>query len=167
MTEIFCEAISQVIEAAAKITVNYSKTIQRIPKVTIKPDIGCLTQFTGDYNGLAALNFSAGAAMEIYRRYMVAMGIPEDELPSSSTSSEVTDGIGELTNQFTGKALKIMEEKYDVVSWAGQPKAIALNNAITLTIDSNNTDKRRVAFGIEGHRFHLELSMESVEFITE
>ena len=37
---------------------------------------GSGVQFSGDYSGLVVLNLSAEAAVEIYRSYMLAMGMP-------------------------------------------------------------------------------------------
>ena len=48
----------------------------------------------------------------------------------------------------------------------GQPKAIALNSAITLIPDSEFQDNRRMVFSLETFRFSMELAMERTEFIA-
>ncbi|MBF0120423.1 MAG: DUF3334 family protein [Desulfobacterales bacterium] len=163
---IFCKSTKRVLELSTQKTIKFSTTIQRISKVSLRPEIGSFVQFTGDYNGLAVMNFTSGAAMELYRSYMIAMGLPESDLAKEYTSSEVPDSIGEMTNQIMGQSLSMIEEKYDLTAYCGQPKALALNSAITLTIDSDYTENRRISFNIESHRFYLELSMEPIEFIS-
>ena len=163
---IFCEAVKGTLEKNTKKEINYSNTIQKIPKVRLKPEIGCFVQFGGDYNGLMIINFSAGAAMDIYRNYMTIMGLPEDALARDITSTEVVDTMGEMTNQITGQAMSMVENKFDLSSNFGQPKALALTNAITLTPDTGFNYNRRITFSIEGQRFHMELAMEQTEFIS-
>ncbi len=166
ISKIFCVATKKVIETATKTNIVCIPTIQKIPKVSIRPSIGCFVQFSGDYNGLTVMNFSDRAAMTIYKNYMLNMGISEKELVSSYTSSDVPDSIGELTNQVMGQGLSMVEDKFMLSSFCGQPKALALNSAITLTIDSSYINNRRMAFVIDGNKFYLELSMESTEFIV-
>ncbi|GAG85705.1 unnamed protein product, partial [marine sediment metagenome] len=64
------DAISKILLKTAKNTlktgtlqdVTYSPTIQKIPKVSMKPDMTCFVQFNGDYNGLLVINFTGSAA---------------------------------------------------------------------------------------------------------
>ena len=77
--------------------------------MSLRPEIGCFVQFNGDYSGLVVVNFSAGAAMDLYRSYMLVMGMPESELAKDATSAEVVDTMGEMTNQFMGKAMQMVE----------------------------------------------------------
>ena len=79
---------------------------------------------------------------------------------------EVPDSISEFTNQIVGKTMNLIEKKYDLNAMSGQPKALALNSAITLIIDSDYRDNRRVVFSVGGHKFYLELAMEATEFIS-
>ena len=72
----FCGAVKQVLESATSQNIKYSTTIQSISKVSLRPDVGCFVQFTGDYNGLAVANFSGEAAMALYKGYMTTMGLP-------------------------------------------------------------------------------------------
>ncbi len=162
---LLCKSVKHVLESSTKKAIQYSTTIQQIPKITMKPEVGCFVQFTGDYSGLVVLNLSAEAAVEIYRSYMLTMGMPEDELAKDFTSSDVADTIGEITNQIMGLFMRTVEDKYNLSSFCGQPKALALNNAITLTIDADYINNRRVVFKLGGDKFHMELAMEQTEFI--
>jgi len=102
-----CSSVTRVLNVASQSRITYSAMVQRITKVGLKPDIGCFVLFDGGFTGLVVLNFSAEAAMEIYERYMLSMGMPKSELASSFTSDEVANIMGELMNQivgdFTGK----------------------------------------------------------------
>ncbi|MEA2082763.1 MAG: DUF3334 family protein [Thermodesulfobacteriota bacterium] len=163
---IFCQATKKTLEKSTKKLIKYSDTIQSIPKISLKPELGCFVQFNGDYNGLIVINFTADAAMNIYRNYMITMGLPEGDLAKNFTSSEVVDTMGEMTNQVMGRAMRMIESKYGLCSSFGQPKSLALNNAITLTPELRYSDNRRMVFTIETGRFTIELSMEKTEFIS-
>ncbi|CAN2044100.1 chemotaxis protein CheX [Candidatus Magnetomoraceae bacterium gMMP-13] len=162
---IFCEAVRNVLQSSTKQTIKYSPTMQSVPKIGLRPDIGCFVQYTGDYNGLVVMNFSSGAAMDLYKGYMTAMGLSENDIAKDYTSSEVADSIGEMTNQIMGHAMRMVEDKYELTSFFGQPKALLLNSAITLTIDSDYRDNRRVSFTTGHNRFYMEVAMEQTEFI--
>ncbi len=166
VADIFCQAVKRTLEKSTKKDIKYSKTIQVIPKVSLRPEVGCFVQFTGDYNGLVVVNFSAGAAMELYRSYMLAMGMQESDLAKNATSAEVVDTMGEMTNQFMGKAMQMVEGKFDLTSYIGQPKALSLNTAITLTPDLDFQDNRRLVFSLETHRFQMEMALERTEFVS-
>ena len=166
IAEIFCQAVKKTLDKSTKKSIKYSKTVQVIPKVSLRPEVGCFVQFSGDYNGLVVVNFSAGAAMELYRSYMLAMGMSEKDLAQDSTSAEVVDTMGEMTNQFMGKAMQMVESKFDLTSYIGQPKALSLNTAITLTPDLDFQDNRRLVFSLETHRFYMEMALERTEFIS-
>ena len=165
VANLFCQATKKTLDKSTGKSVKYSNTLQAIPKVSLRPELGCFVQFTGDYNGLLVMNFSADAAMELYRSYMLTMGLPESELAKDYTSAEVVDTMGEMTNQVMGRSLRMVESKFDLVSNMGQPKAIALNSAITLTPDSEFQDNRRMVFSLETFRFSMELAMERTQFI--
>lgn len=165
VASIICKAAKHVLESGTQKKINYSSTLQNIPKVTMKPEMGCFVQFSGDYNGLVVLNLSAEAAMTLYKNYMTAMGLPEDELAKNYTSSEVADSIGEMTNQIMGLAMRMIEDRYELTSFCGQPKALALSSPITLLIDSDDRDNRRMVFSIDRDKFNIELAMEQTEFI--
>ena len=131
----------------------------------MKPDLTCFVQFDGDYTGLMVLNSSADAAYEIYKKYMLAMGIPKNELASSISSPEVSDSIGEITNQLMGQLVKDVGESFDLNAVFGQPKALTLNSAITLVIDAHYAENRRLSFKIGNYSFRIEIAMEHTEFI--
>jgi CheY-specific phosphatase CheX len=76
--------------------------VQRITKIGLKPDIGCFVLFDGGFSGLVVLNFAGNAALEIYEKYMLSMGMPKSELASSFSSDEVSNILGELMNQIVG-----------------------------------------------------------------
>lgn len=166
VSSILCEAVETVLKASTHKKINYSPTIQSIPKVTMRPDIGCFVAISGDYNGLLVVNFSGQAAMNIYKSYMISMGMPENELSSHFTSNEVTDSIGEVVNQIMGEFMRAIAERFHLVAFCGQPKVLALNSTITLSIDSDYRDNRRISFSIEHDRFQVELAMEQTEFIV-
>ncbi|MFA6499130.1 MAG: DUF3334 family protein [Desulfurivibrionaceae bacterium] len=166
IADIFCQAVKKTLDKSTKKNIKYSKTIQVIPKVSLRPEIGCFVQFTGDYNGLVVVNFSADAAMELYRSYMFTMGMQESDLAKNATSAEVVDTMGEMTNQFMGKAMQMVESRFDLTSYIGQPKALSLNTAITLTPDLDFQDNRRLVFSLETHRFYMEMALERTEFVA-
>ncbi|MCP4297844.1 MAG: DUF3334 family protein [Proteobacteria bacterium] len=169
ISSIFCEAAKKVIESSTGKEITYANTIQKIPLIHLRPEIGCFVLFSGDYSGLMIMNFSADAAVSIYRNYMLHMGMPEEELAKEYTADEVVDNIGEMINQIIGKVRRGVEKQYGLVSTNTQPKAIALTTSIILTIDAQEVDKelcRRLSFKIEGHSFHIELSLEKTEFIS-
>lgn len=165
IASLLCKSTKHILESSTKQKITYSKTFQKIPKVNMTPDIGCFVQFTGDYNGLAVINLPEDAAMEMYTSYMKAMGMPADELVKSFTSNEVADSIGEITNQIMGLLMRTVEDKFDLSSFCGQPKALALNSAITLIIDCEYQTHRRLACKINGKQFHIEIALEQTEFI--
>ncbi|MCB2181186.1 MAG: DUF3334 family protein [Desulfobulbaceae bacterium] len=165
IASIFSQAIKKTLEKGTKKTIKFSKTFQAIPRVSLQPEVGCFVQFSGDYNGLVVMNFSDEAAMEIYSSYMLTMGLPESDLAKDCTSNEVIDTMGEMTNQMMGRSMSMVESKFDLTSYCGQPKALSLNNAITLTPDMNYQDNRRVSFSIGTSRFQMELALEQTQFI--
>lgn len=165
VANIFAQAIKKTLEKSTKKTIKFSTTFQAIPQVSLKPEVGSFVMFFGDYNGLVIMNFSAEAAMDLYRSYMLNMGLPESDLAKEFTSNDVIDTMGEMTNQMMGRAMSMVESKFDLTSYCGQPKALSLNNAITLTPDMNYQSNRRVSFAIGTSRFHMELAMEQTEFV--
>lgn len=161
----FLEVTKATLETSTAEKITYSSIIQRIPKVSMKPDLSCFVEFTGDYNGLVVINFSANAAVALYKKYMIVMGMPEDELESNYNSMEVSDSIGEITNQILGQVIKEIEEKFGLNAVFGQPKALSLNSAITLIIDADYGENRRLSFKIGNYSFRIEIAMEKSEFI--
>ncbi len=166
IANIFSQAIKKTLEKSTKKNIRYSMTFQAIPKVSLKPEVGCFVMFSGDYSGLVVMNFTADAAMNLYRSYMINMGLPESDLAKECTSNEVIDTMGEMTNQVMGRAMSMVESKYELTSYCGQPKALALNNSITLTPEMDYQTNRRVSFSLGTNRFHMELALEKTQFIT-
>jgi len=167
LSRIFCESTQEILESVTGKTVTYAKTIQKIPVIHLRPDIGCFVLFNGDYSGLMIMNLSAAAAMSIYRNQMLQMGLPEEELAIDYTADDVVDGIGEIMNQIIGTVRRRIEGQYDLAAANTQPKAIALTTSTVLSIDTPEFDRdlcRKLSFKIEGHPFHIELSMEKTEF---
>jgi len=173
--QVFCLATKKTLERGTKQEIRVAKTAQKINKVSLRPELGCFVQFSGDFNGLMILNFSSESAMELYRNYMLTMGLPEEELAKNATSAEVVDTMGELTNQIMGRAMRMAETKYDLVSKFGQPKALYLNSAIVLSLetttagvvvspDQQYADNRRLVFKLGSMRFQMEIAMEHTEF---
>lgn len=168
IAQIFAEACEQIIDQATNTKISTAPTMQKVPSVFLKPDIGCFVQFNGDYSGLFIMNFSGPVALEIYRKSMLFMGMPEDELAAEHTSDEVVDSIGELINQIMGKARSIIKQRYGLAATNPQPKAICISSVITMAIAAplNRPQCRRIAFrSADNHAFHVEISMEETEFI--
>ncbi|MDT8448388.1 MAG: DUF3334 family protein [bacterium] len=164
---IICKATKEVLEAATGLEVHYSQTIQQVPSVHLKPDVGSFVEFSGDYAGLLITNLSTRAAMEIYRGQMLHMGLGEEDLATEHTSDEVVDSIGELINQVIGKARLMIEQKYGLSAYNSQPKAIALTESVTLSIATHKDTEyqlRRLSFKVNGAPFQVELQMENVDF---
>ncbi|MEA1923286.1 MAG: DUF3334 family protein [Pseudomonadota bacterium] len=168
IARIFALACEETIGKATNSKVVTAPTIQKVPTVFLKPDIGCFVQFNGDYSGLFIMNFSAPVALEIYRKSLLFMGMPEDELASEHTSDDVVDCIGELINQVIGNARRMIKNRYGLVANNPQPKAISISSVITMAIAAplNRPQCRRIAFrSADNHSFYIEFSMEETEFI--
>lgn len=169
IARIFCDATKEVLGTSTGKEVSFANTIQKIPLVHLRPEIGCFVLFNGDYSGIMIMNFSAKAAMEIYRNQMLTMGLPEEDLATEYTADDVVDNIGETINQIIGNVRRKIENIYGLAASNTQPKAIALTTSIILTIDAHDIEKelcRRLSFKIGGHSFHIELSMEKTEFVS-
>ncbi len=166
MANILCKAAQKVLSTSTQKDIEYAPTIQSIQKIAMKPEVGCFVQLTGDYNGLFVANFSGSAAINIYRSYMISMGLPEDELVNAFNSNEVLDSIGEIVNQIMGEFMREVGERFGLTASSGQPKVISLNSAITLTLDADHSENRRLSFNIESNHFLFEIAMEKTEFIA-
>lgn len=169
VAEIFGKATVEILSGASGTEVYFAPTIQKIPSVHMKPDIGCFVQFQGDYYGLMIINFTKGAALDLYRNTMLYMGMPEDELAVDHTSDEVVDSIGEVVNQIIGNARLLIQNQYGLSAYNNQPKAICLMESVMLAIDSlvvRQNQCRRLSFKLGNqHLFHIELFIENTEFI--
>lgn len=163
-----CSSVTRVLNVASQSRITYSAMVQRITKIGLKPDIGCFVLFDGGFTGLVVLNFSAEAAMEVYERYMLSMGMPKSELASSFTSDEVSNIMGELMNQIVGDFTgKVRSELHTNIT-QNQPKMLVLNKQVMLSVDTplDRPEMRRVSFFTERNNiFYLELAIDRTEFI--
>lgn len=167
---ILCEAIKGTLSTTTASEIEYSPTFIKTNKSCLRPDIGCFVLFEGGFSGLVAINFSADAALEIYTKYNLNMGMPEDDLARYHTSSEVADAMGELLNQSIGKFRQLLKNAVGVGVNQTQPKMIALNQAMKLSLeaDLDRPQYRRVEFKTQGHKyFYLEITLEKVDFIYQ
>ncbi|WP_027015935.1 DUF3334 family protein [Comamonas composti] len=163
-----CNSVSHVLTLATQCQIRYSGMVQRINKTSLKPDIGCFVLVDGGFSGLVIINFSADAAMELYRSYMLSMGMGESDLASSYTSDDVSNVMGELMNQVVGDFTSKVQRELQTYITQSQPKMIRLNKQVNLSVDANldSPEARRVTFYTGNHNiFYLELAMDRTEFI--
>ncbi|MBT1446032.1 DUF3334 family protein [Shewanella sp. JM162201] len=163
-----CHSVSHVLSNTSASRITHAGMVQNITRTRLRPDLGCFSIFDGGFSGLVVINFSADAAVEIYRRYMLNMGMPEGELAFSHTSDEVGNVMGELMNQILGDFIgKVSKELQTSISQS-QPKMLTINKEISISIDANLDEPvaRRVSFRTENnHIFYLEYAMDSTEFV--
>ncbi|WP_260258551.1 DUF3334 family protein [Vibrio intestinalis] len=163
-----CQSVSGVLTSATDSDVSYSAMVQKINKTSLKPDFGCFVLFDGGFSGLVVINFTAKAALELYRNYMRNMGMPAEELAIAHTSDEVGDVLGELMNQLVGDFTNKIRKELHTHITQNQPKMLSLNKQVILSVDTNldRPQARRVTFSTEGGNiFYLELAMDKTEFI--
>ncbi|MFO7883288.1 MAG: DUF3334 family protein [Desulfobacteraceae bacterium] len=164
---ILCKTVQRILTKASAKEIRFSPLVQRINKTCLKPDIGCFTVFDGGVSGLLIMNFSAEAALDIYRSYMLNMGMPEEELSILHTSDDVANVLGELMNQTMGHFQTDLRHELHVSINQNQPKMLVINKDIHISIDTqiDNPQYRRVSFETENHRpFYLELGIEETIF---
>lgn len=163
-----CQSVSGVLAAAGNREVAYSPMVQKIQKTCLRPDLGCFVLFDGGFSGLVIINFTAPAAMEIYRKYLKSMGMPDEELAQFHTSDEVGNVMGELMNQIVGDFTnKVRQELHTSISQS-QPKMMAINKQVQILVNTqlDQPQARRVTFSTpEHHIFYMELAMDKTEFI--
>jgi len=163
-----CNSVTRVLSVATQGSVHYSAMVQRITKTCLKPDIGCFVLFDGGFSGLVIINFSAAAAMEIYERYMLSMGMARADLARSFTSDEVSNVMGELMNQVVGDFASKVRRELQTHITQNQPKMLALNQPVVLSVDANldQPEARRVTFYTDSNNiFYLELAIDRTQFI--
>ncbi|WP_338115937.1 DUF3334 family protein [Thiocystis violacea] len=163
-----CNSVKKVLSAATQTQINYSPMVQKITRTCLRPDIGCFVLFDGGFSGLVIINFSAQSAMELYRAYMMSMGMPESELATQHTSDEVGNMLGELMNQIVGDFTGKVGHELLVSINQNQPKMLTINKEVLVSIDTNldRAQARRVAFTTARHCvFYMELAMDRTEFI--
>jgi CheY-specific phosphatase CheX len=163
-----CNSVTKVLTAATHSQIHYSGMVQRITKTCLKPDIGCFVLFDGGFSGLVVINFSAQTAMELYKSYMLNMGMPKEDLAKSHTSDEVSNVMGELMNQIVGDFTSKVRRELHTHITQNQPKMLVLNKQVMLSVDTmlEKPEARRVTFytGKE-NIFYLELAIDRTEFI--
>jgi len=163
-----CRSVTDVLAAAGNSNVNYSPMVQKIHKTCLRPDLGCFVLFDGGFSGLVIMNFTAQAAMEIYRKYLMSMGMPESELAQFHTSDEVGNVMGELMNQIVGDFTNKVRLELQTSINQSQPKMMAINKQVQIMVNTqlDQPQARRVTFSTPSHAiFYMELSMDKTEFI--
>lgn len=163
-----CSSVTRVLGVATHSQIHYSAMVQRISKTCLRPDIGCFVLFDGGFSGLVIINFTAQAAMELYERYLVSMGMPKEDLATSYTSDEVSNVMGELMNQVAGDFTSKVRRELQTHITQNQPKMLALNKQVMLSVDANldKPEARRVTFyTANNHIFYLELAIDHTEFV--
>ena len=163
-----CKSVTGVLGAATNTDIGYSAMVQKINKTCLKPDIGCFVLFDGGFSGLVVINFTAPAAMEIYRTYLSNMGIPTEELAALHTADEVGNVLGELMNQIVGDFTGNVGQKLLTSINQNQPKMLTINKEVMVSINTNldRPQARRVTFTTHNRNiFYLEFAMDKTEFI--
>lgn len=163
-----CDSISGVLSTACHKPVRNAQLVQTIHRVSLKPDISGFVVFDGGFTGLVVLNFSAAAAMEVYRDYMLSMGMSESELSIRYTGDEVSDIIGELINQIVGNFINKVNQVLQTNVEQSQPKVLTATRQLSISIDAGFEQPvmRRVAFSTsQNNVFYLEYSMDQTEFV--
>ncbi len=163
-----CSSVTQVLAAAGNAQIAYSPMVQKIQKTFLRPDLGCFVLFDGGFSGLVIINFTSEAAMEIYRKYMMSMGMPESELAQFHTSDEVGNVMGELMNQIVGDFTNKVRVNLQTSINQSQPKMMAINKQVQILINTqlDQAQARRVTFSTPLHNiFYMELAMDKTEFI--
>jgi CheY-specific phosphatase CheX len=166
---ILTQSVQSVLASATHDAITYSPMVQTIKKTCLKPDIGCFVLFSGDFTGLVLLNFSDESAMEIYRKYMISMGMPEDELATNCTSDEVANSLGELMNQCIGRFRGDLEKETHIFVCQNQPKMLVITEAVEISVEASidRPQLRKISFKTaNGHRFYMEVSLGSMKFYS-
>ncbi|PKG59184.1 DUF3334 family protein [Shewanella sp. GutDb-MelDb] len=161
-------SVSHVLSSTTNSQITHAGMVQSITRTCLKPDLGCFSIFDGGFSGLVVINFSAPAAIEIYREYMINMGMPESELAFSHTSDEVSNVMGELMNQMLGDFINKISKELQTSISQSQPKMLTINKELTISVDTNLDEAvaRRVSFKTQkNHIFYLEFAMDKTEFI--
>lgn len=166
---ILVNSVQSVLSSAINDTITFSPVVQAIEKTCLKPDIGCFVLFGGDFSGLVVLNFSEESAMEIYRKYMAGMGMPEDELSGSYTADEVANSLGELMNQCIGRFRLDLEKGTNIFVNQNQPKMLVISEAVSIAIETSieKPQLRKITFKTaNGNRFYMEVALGKINFYS-
>lgn len=163
-----CSSVTDVLSSATGTRIQYSPMVQKINRTCLRPDIGCFVLFDGGFAGLVVINFSAAAAMGLYRDYMKNMGLPDEDLASQHTSDDVSNVLGELMNQIVGDFTGKIGKKLLISINQNQPKMLSIKKEVMVSINTNldRPQIRRVSFSTsDGSVFYLELAMDKTEFL--
>jgi CheY-specific phosphatase CheX len=170
VVRILCSSVQSVLSSTIKNTISISPMVKEIENTCLKPDIGCFVLFQGDFSGLIIINFTKDAAMEIYRSYMIGMGMPEDNLAQNHTSDEVGNSLGELLNQCVGKFRVDLESKTGIFVSHNQPKMLVVSESVQIAIETGIERKqqlRQISFKtVSGSRFYLEVALSEIKFYS-
>ncbi len=168
VAHVFQKAACEVISRSCSMEVTVAKTAQIIPSIEISKDIGAFVTFSGNYSGVMVINFTGDAALELVTSSLVAMGMPEEDIPSHHLADDVLSSIGELTNHIIGKARADMKTEYDLVAHANIPAVVPVTAPIGLVFKGNGLEGYsciRLAFSTpQNHHFHMEITLEPALF---
>lgn len=163
-----CDAVTRVLNKATQKDIGYSAMVQKINRTHLRPDIGCFVIFDGGFAGLVVINFTQETAMEIYRDYMLSMGMSEADLATVHTSDDVSNVLGELMNQIVGDFTKRVSQELRTYITQNQPKMMTITKQVLISVDTNldRPQARRVTFNTANNNiFYLELAMDKTEFV--
>jgi len=163
-----CESVTEVLTKASGNNITYSAMVQKITKTCLRPDVSSFVLFDGGFNGLVVTNFTSEAAVEIYQDYMRNMGMPESEISQSYLSDDVSNVLGELTNQVVGDFTFKVREQLQTHITQSQPKMMAITKLVQISVDTamDRPQMRRVTFSTATNKiFYLEFAMDKTEFI--
>ena len=167
--KILCNSVQSVFASATNKEISISPMVKEIKDTCLRPDIGCFVLFQGDFSGLIIINFSKDAAMEIYRNYMIGMGMPGEDLADNHTSDEVAGSLGELLNQCFGKFRFDLENQTGIFVSQNQPKMLVVNESVQIAIETGMARQqlRQISFKtVSGNRFYLEVSLGDIKFYS-
>lgn len=169
VVKILCGSVQSVLSSTINSDISISPMVKELENTCLRPDIGCFVLFQGDFSGLIIINFTKEAAMEIYRNYMIGMGMPEDDLARNHTSDEVAGSLGELLNQCVGKFRLDLESKTGIFVSQNQPKMLVVNESVQIAIEMGikRQQLRQISFKtVSGNRFYLEVSLPEIKFYS-
>lgn len=163
-----CSSVVKVLNACSDSGISYSPMVQKINKTSLSPDLGCFVLFDGGFSGLVLTNFTGEAAVEIYKNYMLKMGMPENELSISHNSDDVGNVMAELMNQILGDFINKVRNQLQTSIVQNQPKMLTINKQVVVSIGTtlDRPQMRKVSFFTQNHNiFYLELAVDKTEFI--
>jgi len=169
VVRILCSSVQTILSSTIRSDISISPMVKELEHTCLKPDIGCFVLFQGDFSGLIIINFTKDAAMEIYRNYMVGMGMPEDDLAQNHTSDEVASSLGELLNQCVGKFRFDLESKTGIFVTQNQPKMLVVNESVQIAIEMGieKQQLRQISFKtVVGNHFYLEVALPEIKFYS-